>query len=74
MKRTEVVSMLNDLGFAYSHTKGSHMIFKHPDGARPVGLCHNSKNKEFGPAAVKILLREASQSIELGRQLKAKRA
>jgi predicted RNA binding protein YcfA (HicA-like mRNA interferase family) len=74
VKREQLVSELVAMGFVYSHTSGSHMIYKHPDGARTIGVCHNSKNKVFGPAAYKQVIKEARQSIELGKQYKLKRA
>ena len=74
IKREQLVNELLNMGFVYSHTTGSHMLFKHPLGARPIGICHNAKNKVFGPAAYKQVLKEAHRSIELGKQLQAKRS
>ena len=74
VKREQLLEEMQAMGFVYSHTSGSHMIYKHPLGARPVGVCHNSKNKVFGPAAYKQVIKECRMSIELGKQLKLKRA
>lgn len=30
----EVARIVEKLGFGYSHTTGSHMVYKHPDGRR----------------------------------------
>lgn len=74
VKREQVIADIQAMGFVYSHTSGSHMVFKHPDGARTIGICHNSKNKVFGPAAYKQVIKEARMSIETGKQYKLKRA
>jgi predicted RNA binding protein YcfA (HicA-like mRNA interferase family) len=73
MKREQLVDVLLNMGFVYSHTNGSHMLFKHAEGARPIGICHNSKNRFFGPAAYKQVIKEARLSLQLGKQLQAKR-
>lgn len=74
VKREDLVKELELMGFVYSHTSGSHMVYKHPQGARPIGVWHNSKNKVFGPAGYKQVIKEAKMSIELGKQYQAKRA
>jgi predicted RNA binding protein YcfA (HicA-like mRNA interferase family) len=73
MKRVDLIKLIEGMGFSYSHTNGSHMIYKHPMGARTIGICNNAKNKDFGPAGVKQVLKEARLSIELGKQLINKR-
>jgi predicted RNA binding protein YcfA (HicA-like mRNA interferase family) len=48
--------IVEKLGFVYSHTKGSHMIFKHPDG-RKTTIPHHSGEK-IGPGLLNKILRK----------------
>ena len=55
--------IVEKLGFVYSHTTGSHMIFKHPDG-RKTTIPHHSGEK-IGPGLLnKILKKELIISRE----------
>jgi len=55
--------IVEKLGFVYSHTTGSHMIFKHPDG-RKTTIPHHSGEK-IGPGLLnKILKKELVISRE----------
>ena len=53
----EVAKVVEKLGFIYSHTTGSHMIYKHPDGRRTT-IPHHA-GEEIGPGLLtKIMKRE----------------
>jgi predicted RNA binding protein YcfA (HicA-like mRNA interferase family) len=51
------------LGFEYSHTHGSHLVYKHADGRRVVIPHHSSE--EIGPGLlIKIIKRDFQISRE----------
>jgi len=53
----EVARIIEKLGFVYSHTTGSHMVYKHPDG-RTTTIPHHS-GEEIGPGLLtKIIKRD----------------
>ncbi len=53
----ELAKVAEKLGFIYSHTTGSHMVYYHPDGRRTV-IPHHAR-EEIGPGLLtKILKRE----------------
>ncbi len=53
----EVAKIAEKLGFLYSHTTGSHMVYKHPDG-RVTVIPHHA-GEELGPGLLtKIIKRE----------------
>ena len=70
MRFKDIERELEQLGFVFSRVKGSHYHYHHEDGIRPVILCHKARNNDFGPALVSRILKEAKQSIDLGRQAK----
>ncbi len=43
----EVAKVVEKLGFIYSHTTGSHMVYKHSDGRRTT-IPHHA-GEEIGP-------------------------
>ena len=53
----ELAKIAVKLGFVYSHTTGSHMVYKHPDGRKTV-IPHHA-NEEIGPGLLnKIIKRD----------------
>ena len=53
----ELAKIAQKLGFVYSHTTGSHMVYNHPDGRKTV-IPHHA-GEEIGPGLLnKILKRE----------------
>lgn len=53
----ELSKIIKKIGFVYSHTKGSHLIYKHPDGRRTTIPYHSGE--EIGPGLLnKIIKRE----------------
>lgn len=72
MRFREIEQILLSMGFVFSRCSGSHNMYIHPDGIRPVLLCRNGKNKIFGRALIAKIKSEANRSIELGRQTKSK--
>lgn len=53
----ELAKIVERFGFLYSHTTGSHMVYKHPDGRRTTIPCHSGE--EIGPGLlVKIIKKD----------------
>ena len=53
----ELAKVVEKFGFSYSHTTGSHMVYKHPDG-RKTTVPHHSR-EEIGPGLLtKIIKRD----------------
>lgn len=53
----ELARVAEKLGFIYSHTTGSHMVYHHPDGRKTV-IPHHA-GEEIGPGLLnKIMKRE----------------
>lgn len=52
----EVASVAEKLGFLYSHTTGSHMVYKNPDG-RIVVIPHHS-GEEIGPGLLNKIIKK----------------
>lgn len=52
----EVAKKIEKLGFIYSHTTGSHMIYKHPDG-RKTTIPHHS-GEEIGPGLLNKIIKK----------------
>lgn len=74
MRYRDIEALLLSMGFCYSRCNGSHRVYIHPEGRRPVLLIHNSKNNTFGPKLVSRIIKEAETSITEGKELRAKRA
>ena len=52
----EVAKVVERLGFEYSHTTGSHMVFKHPDGRRTT-IPHHA-GEEIGPGLLNKIIKK----------------
>ena len=53
----ELAKIVEKFGFIYSHTTGSHMMYKHPDGRRTT-IPHHA-GEEIGPGLLnKIIKRD----------------
>lgn len=52
----ELGKIIVKLGFIYSHTTGSHMIYKHPDG-RKTTIPHHS-GEEIGPGLLNKIIKK----------------
>jgi predicted RNA binding protein YcfA (HicA-like mRNA interferase family) len=51
--------ILDKLGFVFSHQRGSHLVFKHPDGRRTT-IPHHSK-EELGPGLLTKIIKKDLQ-------------
>ncbi len=59
----ELAKIIEKFGFIYSHTTGSHMVYKHPDGRRTT-IPHHA-GEEIGPGLLnKIIKRDLGISRE----------
>ncbi len=59
----ELAKIVEECGFLYSHTTGSHMIYKHSDGRRTT-IPHHS-GEEIGPGLLnKIIKKDLGLSRE----------
>ncbi|MBS3176637.1 type II toxin-antitoxin system HicA family toxin [Candidatus Woesearchaeota archaeon] len=59
----EVAKVIEEFGFIYNHTTGSHMIYRHPDGRR-TSIPHHS-GEEIGPGLLtKIIKKDLGISRE----------
>ena len=59
----ELGRIVEKLGFVYSHTTGSHMVYKHEDG-RKTTIPHHS-GEEIGPG---LLLKIIKQDLKITRE------
>lgn len=51
----ELAKIVEKIGFIYSHTTGSHMIYKHPDGRRTTIPYHSGE--EIGPGLLNKIIK-----------------
>ncbi len=59
----ELCKIIERFGFVYSHTTGSHIIYKHPDGRRTTIPSHSGE--EIGPGLLnKIIKKDIGMSRE----------
>ncbi len=59
----EVAKVIEKHGFVYSHTTGSHMVFKHPDGRKTTIPYH--AGEEIGPGLLlKIIKKDLNMTME----------
>ena len=59
----ELAKIVEKFGFVYSHTTGSHMVYKHPDGRRTTIPCHSGE--EIGPG---LLLKIIKKDLGISRE------
>ena len=52
----ELAKIIEKFGFVYSHTVGSHMVYKHKDG-RQVTIPHHS-GEEIGPGLLTKIIKK----------------
>ena len=52
----ELGKIITKLGFVYSHTTGSHMIYKHPDGRKTTIPYHGGE--EIGPGLLNKIIKK----------------
>ncbi len=51
-----LAKVVEKFGFIYSHTTGSHMVYKHPDGRRTT-IPHHS-GEEIGPGLLNKIIKK----------------
>lgn len=56
MTGKEVAKVVEKLGFTYSHTTGSHMVYKHTDGRRTTIPHHTGE--EIGPGLLNKIIKK----------------
>ena len=59
----ELAKIVEKFGFVYSHTTGSHTMYKHPDGRRTTIPCHSGE--EIGPG---LLLKIIKKDLGISRE------
>ncbi len=52
----ELAKVVEKLGFFYSHTTGSHMVYKHLDGRITTIPCHSGE--EIGPGLLTRIIKK----------------
>ena len=52
----ELAKIVERFGFVYSHTTGSHMVYKHPDGRRTT-IPHHA-GEEIGPGLLNKIIKK----------------
>ncbi len=52
----ELAKIIEKLGFIYSHTTGSHMIYKHPDGRKTTIPYHAGET--IGPGLLNKIIKK----------------
>ena len=55
----EVAKIVAKLGFEYSHTTGSHMVYKHPDGRKTTIPYHSGE--DLGPGLFNKIIKKDLQ-------------
>ena len=55
----EIAKVVEKLGFIYSRTTGSHMVYKHPDG-RKTTIPHHA-GEEIGPGLLTKIIKKDLQ-------------
>ena len=59
----ELAKIIEKFGFVYSHTTGSHMVYKHPDG-RKTTIPHHT-GEEIGPGLLNKIIKK---DLEINRE------
>ena len=62
LKPTEIIRILNRLGFERIRQKGSHIYFRHPDGRSTVVPFH--KGEDIGKGLLNAILQDIELSWE----------
>lgn len=62
LKSSEVISILERLGFAEARQKGSHKQFRHPDGKGTTVPCH--PGRDISPILLRQIARDIGLTIE----------
>ena len=52
----ELARIVRKFGFVYSHTTGSHMVYRHPDGRKTV-IPHHA-GEEIGPGLLNKIIKK----------------
>lgn len=52
----ELGRIIEKFGFIYSHTTGSHLVYKHPDGRRTTIPYHSGE--EIGPGLLNKIIKK----------------
>ncbi len=52
----EVAGIIEKFGFVHTHTVGSHMVYKHPDGRKTVIPFH--AGEEIGPGLLNKIIKK----------------
>ena len=59
----ELAKIVEKIGFVHSHTTGSHMVYKHPDGIRTTIPCHSGEEIGLG-LLTKIIKKDLGMARE----------
>ena len=62
LKTSEVVAILESLGFIEARQKGSHKQFRHPDGRGTTVPCH--PGRDISPILLRQIARDIGLTIE----------
>ena len=62
LKPSEVIAILERLGFAETRQKGSHKQFRHPDGRGTTVPCH--PGRDISPILLRQIARDIGLTIE----------
>ncbi len=52
----ELAKIIENFGFIYNHTTGSHMVYKHPDGRKTTIPYHSGE--EIGPGLLNKIVKK----------------
>jgi predicted RNA binding protein YcfA (HicA-like mRNA interferase family) len=62
LKPSEVITVLERLGFMEARQKGSHKQFRHPDGRGTIVPCHTGR--DISPILLRQIARDIGLTIE----------
>lgn len=65
----EIISALESDGFAWEHSKGSHRVYRHPDGRRVV-VAYHRPGGTFPPKTMMSMIKGAAWSDDDLRRIK----